>query len=282
MVKNIILQSALFFLFFMTEARTNEMLLDKARQARTKTEMAFNLCKEHALEEHRALISAYWIRSGDFVIDVGAHLGHYSAYYSKLVGKNGLVLAYEASPPIYGCMINRLKSLGIENVSTRDKAVSDTSNIPVLMKIYSRDMGAQSSTLEPLHWNKERMPGETEIVEVKTEKLDDLLNNNNFPVVRFIKIYVEGHEHAVIKGARQLLLTQRPLVIFEYGYQKGYWEPDTIRQMEELDYICYDCNSNLRVRPGYGKLAVPYVLTDLLAIPSEYTKQIVPLLPYLY
>ncbi|NGX63585.1 MAG: hypothetical protein KR126chlam6_00997 [Candidatus Anoxychlamydiales bacterium] len=82
------------------------------------------------------------------------------------------------------------------------------------------------------------MPGDTAIVDVQTEKLDYLLEDNNFSSVRFIKIDVEGHEHAVMRDARQLLLTQRPLVIFEHGFQKGCWEPDTIRQMEELDYDC--------------------------------------------
>ena len=68
----------------------------------------------------------------------------------------------------------------------------------------------------------------------------------------------------------------------EYGYQKGRWEPDTIRRMEEFQYVCYDCATNLRVHPGYGKDVVPYLLTDLLAIPVEFEQEMVALLPYLY
>lgn len=145
------------------------------------------------------------------------------------------------------------------------------------MKIYPNDLGPQSSTVEPIHWNENRMPGDTAIVEVLTEKVDDFVKDNKLPPVRFIKIDTEGHEHAVIRGAQALLLTQRPLVIFEYGYQKGYWEPDTIRQMEELGYVCYDCATDVRVRPGFEVL-----VTDLLGIPVEFEQEITQMLPHLH
>jgi FkbM family methyltransferase len=233
-------------------------------------------------ERHRALITAYWVNEGDTVLDLGAHVGTFSLFYSQLVGATGTVVAYEASPPIYDYMIARFGSVW-PNIIPRNRAVSDTTNQTILMKIYPNDIGPQSSTVEQQHWNEGRMPGNTAIVEVLTEKVDDFIKNHNtFSSVRFIKIDTEGHEHAVIRGAMEVLLEHRPLVIFEYGYQKAVWEPDTVRQMEELGYVCYDCNTDQLVRPGYGDNAVPYLLTDLLAIPVEFEEEIKSVLPYLH
>ena len=269
------------FLLVPLVIHASESCIEKADLAKKQVNLAFSQTGGGP-EYHRALITAYWVTQGDCILDLGAHVGVFSQFYSILVGENGLVVAYEASPPIYDYMVNRLSNLNITNIIPRQRAISDVTGNVLHMKIYPNNIHPQSCTVEQLHWNTERMPGDTAIVEVLTEKVDDLLENSIFPPVRFIKIDTEGHEHAVIRGARQLLLTQRPLVIFEYGYQKGVWEPDTIRQMEELDYVCYDCNTDMRVQPGYGDLAEPNLLTDLLAIPVEFEEEIVALLPYLY
>lgn len=233
-------------------------------------------------ERHRALITAYWVNKGDTVLDLGAHVGTFSLFYSRLVGAKGTVVAYEASPPIYNHMVNRFGAVW-PNIIPRNRVVSDTTDQTILMKIYPNDIAPQSSTVEQLLWNKERMPGNTLIVEVLTEKVDSFIKNHDtLSPVRFIKIDTEGHEHAVIRGATKVLLEHRPLVIFEYGYKKGSWEPNTVRQMEDLGYICYDCNTDQLVHPGYGDDAVPYLLTDLLAIPVEFEEEVKAVLPYLH
>ncbi len=43
-------------------------------------------------ENHRALIAAYLINPGDLVFDIGAHIGSFVLYYSKLVGEDGMVV----------------------------------------------------------------------------------------------------------------------------------------------------------------------------------------------
>ncbi|MGD2169794.1 MAG: FkbM family methyltransferase [Chlamydiota bacterium] len=269
-------------LFSTTFVNANNTLIEKANLARAKAEEAFFLCNERAMENHRALIAAYWIHPGDTVLDLGAHIGSYALYYDKLVKVTGRVLAYEASPLVYGHLLARISSLPVTSISTINKAVSDSSNKLIPMKVYLNDVKPQCASLEPKLWSEERMSGDTAIIDAVTEQLDDLLKDDQIQPIRFIKIDVEGHEHAVIKGAKQLLLTHRPLVIFEYGFQKGYWEPNTIQQIEELGYVCYDCNTDKRVHPGYGSLSTPYLLTDILAIPKEFEEEIILLLPYLY
>ena len=54
-----------------------------------------------------------------------------------------------------------------------------------------------------------------EIIKVKTQKLDDLLNPDL--KIDFIKVDVEGAELLVFKGAIQTLIKHKPYIIFEHG-----------------------------------------------------------------
>ena len=229
------------------------------------------------IDRHKAIIASYFIETGDLVLDLGAFVGDCALYYSQLVGDAGKIIAYEASPTIFSHLTTRLERFNTSNILARQKAISRSSAQRILMKIYPYDIDAQCSSVEPLLWYEDRMPGNTQIVEVETERLDDLVMENDKLPIHFIKIDVEGHEHAVFEGAQNLLKTQRPLVIFEYGYVEGFWDPGTILQMEEMGYICFDCNTDERVYPGFD-----VHVTDILAIPLERAKEVAELLPFLY
>jgi hypothetical protein len=86
---------------------------------------------------------------------------------------------------------------------------------------------------------------------ITTKRLDDFALGN----IGFVKIDVEGHELAVLKGARQLLIEQRPNLLVEIeehsdrkgeldaiieflrelSYQGTYWQARQWHPIEELD-----------------------------------------------
>lgn len=232
-------------------------------------------------DEHKEAIANHYIRSGDLVVDVGANVGNYTFPYSALVGREGLVVAYEANPYVFKRLNKKINwwttSRGIANVSSKQKAASSSSDEKLSMKVYAKDSVLGSGTVEPHLWHEGRMPGKGEIVQVETEKLDELLKEYPSRPITFIKIDVEGHEHAVLEGARQILTLHRPLVIFEYGFIRGEFEPNTISQMEQLGYACFDLRNDEQVRPGYE-----VGCTDLFAVPVERLEEFMKVLPTLY
>ncbi len=257
-----------------------EVELDIIQKVKTRMSLANSKYKtinlKDRLENHKAMIAAYFSNPGDLILDVGGHHGSYALFYQQLVGPKGKVITYEASPYIFAYLKKRLLDFNVTNVLAKEKAVSSTINEKLMMKVY-QDIGPACCTVEPVLMYEGRMPGKTEMVEVETETLDELITTEYSPV-KFIKIDVEGHESAVFEGAKQLLLTQRPIVIFELGAIIGRFEPQTIKQMEDLDYVCFDLRyDDKRVYPGY----MP-PLSDILALPIEQAEEVLQILPYLY
>lgn len=230
------------------------------------------------IDNHKAMIAAYWCRPSDCIIDVGVNQGNYSLYYSKLVGENGSLVGFEANPYLLSYILDRLKKHNIINTIIHSKAVSRDSGAKIPMKVYTdpTDIRRAISTAEPALMKDQRMPGKTEMIEVETQKLDDLLNVMT-QKVRFIKIDVEGHEQAVLEGAKDLLQKYHPVVIFEYGYSPGSFEPQSIAIMENLGYMCYDLQTDQRVYPNFITS-----LTDIIAVPSENEEEFIEVLPQLY
>jgi FkbM family methyltransferase len=82
--------------------------------------------------------------------------------------------------------------------------------------------------------------------------------------VTLVKIDVEGHENWVLRGMRQLLVEQRPIVMFEYLQRTNLKE--TFATFAGVDY-------RIMILSREGELTLapvnPPPLQDLLAVPSE-------------
>lgn len=224
----------------------------------------------------KEFIAVYCLRPGNCAIDVGAYVGGYTLDYLNLVGPKGRVIAYEPNPDPFSKMIGYLG--GSAHLLARQKAVSDCSGKRLPLRICLGPEYAYNllSTVEPIvHpsaetcWrDKERIPYPTTIIEVETEKLDDLQKEEDLSRLTLIKIDVEAHEGAVIEGARQILKILRPIIILEYESVEGKFECNSIEKLEELGYFCFDLLDYRRAKPGYRSL-----VTDLVALPEEHCKK---------
>lgn len=76
----------------------------------------------------------------------------------------------------------------------------------------------------------------------KVEKLDEFAEEHKIDDISFIKIDVEGNELNVLKGARNTLKKNKPLVYCEllrkHAKRFGYHPNDVINYMAELGYVC--------------------------------------------
>lgn len=149
------------------------------------------------------------LKPGDIVFDIGANGGLYTLLASKIVGSTGHVYAFEPGERELALLKNNLEKNKVSNVTVINQAVSDrksTANFVV-----SQD-GAMNSLAKNTHMYQNVINTTT----VETTSLDIFINEFNIPKVDLIKIDVEGAEHLVLAGMKNLLSASEGIkVLFE-------------------------------------------------------------------
>jgi FkbM family methyltransferase len=145
-----------------------------------------------------------WIGDGDWALDVGANLGHYTARLAALVGERGRVLAFEPIRDTFECLSANVRRLGLRNVSLFNAAACDRAGL-VPMTVPSFPTGWPN----PYEARIEAADGAEPVLGMAIDSLD-------IPArVRLVKIDVEGHELGALRGMRGLLARDQPTLVVE-------------------------------------------------------------------
>jgi FkbM family methyltransferase len=161
------------------------------------------------------------VADGDWAIDVGANVGFYTKRLAELVGSEGRVLAFEPVPETFVLLVNNIESCRLSNVTLFNAAVSETTGV-VGMRI------PEYETTGLRNFYQARLSSASDgQFRVLTLRLDSL----EIPrAVRLVKIDAEGHELSVLKGMRNTLARDHPILIVEAPCAEA-WE-----MLRSLDY----------------------------------------------
>lgn len=147
-----------------------------------------------------------WVSAGDWVIDVGANVGHYTAQLSRLVGPAGRVLAFEPVPETFELLAANMGVAGARNVTLVNAAAS-------------AEMGSARVSLPQFssgltNYYRAGITSEDGDLSVLMLPLDNLIPSAR---VTLVKVDVEGYEYQALRGMRGLLCRDRPRLIVEGG-----------------------------------------------------------------
>lgn len=162
-----------------------------------------------------------FISPGDWVIDIGANIGHYTKRFSELVGAKGRVIAFEPVPTTFSLLSANVELFIHSNVSLINAAVSDKLDVAGMsMPKFSNGLtnyyeACLSSSSENL-------------LTVLTLSLDSLNINQ---AVSLVKIDVEGHESFVLAGMQRLIEKHHPVLIVETDSE------EVITKLISMDYV---------------------------------------------
>lgn len=146
-----------------------------------------------------------FVSKGDWVIDVGANVGHYTTKLSTLVGDSGRVIAFEPWPETFALLVANCMRLTRRNVTLLNLAVSDRGSL-ASMGVPLGDDGIPDPYLARL----------SAASEAPHSVLSCVLDSIEFPQrIGLIKLDVEGHEERAVAGMDGLLKRDRPLMIVE-------------------------------------------------------------------
>ena len=151
----------------------------------------FNAQQNHFFcEKLTQIIYSRHVKNGDCVIDCGANQGLHTRELSRLVGETGIVHAFEPNPDLIKILLN-INS----NVRVWPFAAGETLDIVRLHVPTGLEGWASLHDIRPILQNYQFKLFST--IQVDLNRLDEIHERP----VRFVKLDVERHELAALKGA---------------------------------------------------------------------------------
>lgn len=191
------------------------------------------LLQSHTWEKYQSKLFLKYIKKGDIVVDIGAHIGYYTLLAAKKVGKRGHVYAFEPDSKNYSLLTKNLRENGYENVTLVHAAVSDKVG-SVNLYVHETNTGDHSIV---------RGMRNTKKVRVKTMSLDTYFKTK--PFINVMKIDIQGAEDAAIRGGRLTLKNNN--VLFTEFYPSALVEGGCnpiffLNNLRKFGYEIYDVN----------------------------------------
>jgi FkbM family methyltransferase len=210
-----------------------------------------------SFEKHFAELFTYLVRPGDRCVDVGANVGVHTVRLARLVGQAGEIIAFEPDPDLVLRTHRNIALNGLSNVRIVSAAASDQAGEMQLHRPSPWDTNRARASL--IH--HPYLTGVTTTVPVVT--IDDICAGEP---VTLIKIDVEGHEAAVVRGAADTIDRHRPAVVFEYAPEMldDVSAESPFGWLAERGYEIFRIRCDRHVLTGRGRL----VLERLLKLPA--------------
>jgi FkbM family methyltransferase len=175
-------------------------------------------------------IAAALCRPGDTIIEVGANTGSETVEFAKIVGQRGRVIAFEPLPELAAALRQNVRINGYGQVATIEAAVPDFNGS---VCIQDGDAGNSGQG----HIASDGVPVPATTLDVLIPELGR---------ASFISIDVEGHEVAVLRGAREYIQRERPAIIVEAIEDQlvrgGSSMKELIEPITSMGYIMFQVN----------------------------------------
>lgn len=192
-------------------------LRDQAKKATAGTPLEFPLRRIDRAVRRQSAVAARGVEydrltvevmrrvlaDGDRAVDVGAHEGTLLRWMIR-ASPGGDHVAVEPIPSLAAGLRRDFPSVRVEQVALTDREGTSTFRHVV-------DRPAISGLVSD-HTGEEEID---ELFDVAVTTLDNLVSDG--PVVRFIKVDVEGAELGVFRGARSTIERSQPFIAFEHG-----------------------------------------------------------------
>lgn len=148
-----------------------------------------------------------YLKKNMVCLDIGANIGYYSTLYSKIIGKNGLVIAIEPSPLNFRYLKKNLefqKNLNSKLFNCACGNENGTVNFQVDVKANKCKV---VKNVNP--------DSNTEIIIVPLRTLNDIVEETKVNRIDFLKIDVEGYEMKTLDGAWESIRKFKPTIQIE-------------------------------------------------------------------
>lgn len=150
--------------------------------------------------------------SGPIIFDVGANQGRYAMEVLKVIGDRGHLYCFEPSRTTFAKLQEKIGSR--DNVFLHNIGFGEAVGSAILYT------GTNDSGLASLYHRRLDHFGISMVKEesVLLETVDNFCDKNGIEIIHLLKLDIEGHELAVLRGAQRLIETRAiKLIQFEFG-----------------------------------------------------------------
>ena len=211
-----------------------------------------------------------FLQPGDFAIDVGAHSGDTALPMALALGAKGGVFALEPNPHVY-------KVLAANADLNRDKARI----YPLMFAATEQDgeyefeysypgfsNGGFHQGISPWrhgHFFKLKVEGRNLIAFLKREYPREMAK------IRYIKIDAEGHDHAIVRSLRELIVANKPYLRTEiYKHVDEAGRRAYFDELQQLGYRLYKFGDEKQYQGMAldGSMLMDWEHFDIFAVPG--------------
>jgi len=176
------------------------------------------------------------LKPGMTVVDIGANQGLYSLLFSRLVGAEGVVIAFEPEPDMFAALETNIAANSVENVECHRLAIGSKSDQAMLSRslIHGGDNRLSSGHSKQISAKKP----------VRVTTLDDVVGERT---IDFIKMDVQGWEWEAIRGMKETIGQNRDIGIhFEFwpaGLRDSGCNPlELLQFLLQQEFRIYRCD----------------------------------------
>lgn len=201
--------------------------------------LSLDLTKNLKYDRLTRLIMKKSLTANSNCIDIGCHKGEILAEILKL-SPNGKHYAFEPIPYLYDALIKKYNDKATIYSCALSDVKGETSfqlvkNAPAYSGIKKRRYDIKNPDIEEIN--------------VEVETLDGLIPKEE--KIHFVKIDVEGGEFGVMKGAKNLLKTNKPIILFECG--KGASEYYNTSSNQLYEFLTQEIGLEIFTLQGFVK-----------------------------
>jgi FkbM family methyltransferase len=192
-----------------------------------RNEILYHTFWEKMFDEEKKIISKF-IKRGDSVIDVGGNMGFFVLILNELVSNTGKMYSFEPSRILRDRLASTVQINNIKNVEIINLALGEKEGTTSLY--YNPKQSGLSSIVshEENGFLKE---------EIKITTLDKFSKQFSSKI-SFIKIDTEGYEPQVLRGAKELIKKDKPVIYIELGGSHLETSIEALKILKELGYYC--------------------------------------------
>ncbi len=172
------------------------------------------------------------VRKNDVVLDIGAQVGFMSLVFANLVGPEGHVYSFEPEPTNLARLQKNIAINQLKCVHPHQVAISDREG-PLRLYLGKGENTGVHSTL----FNERTMMSTA--IDVPSVPIDTFLTTQNISHVDFVKIDIEGAELPAIRGMKDLLKRDAPLLLMEISAELQNLSGLSVRAFKSVLYEEY-------------------------------------------